>query len=74
MTLTALIPVVFGILGLRAAYYIYQEVQKYPGGEGKVAAIGDAIHLGAMVYMPRRLGKRTHFCSWKRTLDLRTLV
>jgi hypothetical protein len=23
---------------------------------------------------PRLSGKRTHFCSWKRTLDLRTLV
>jgi K(+)-stimulated pyrophosphate-energized sodium pump len=53
MTLIALIPVVFGILGLRAAYYVYQEVQKYPGGEGKVAEIGEAIHLGAMVFMRR---------------------
>jgi len=53
MSLTSLIPVVFGILGLGAAYFIYQTVKKYPGGEGKVAEISDAIHLGAMVFMRR---------------------
>ena len=53
MSFNALIPVLFGILGLVAAHYIFKTVKTYPAGEGKVAAIGDAIHLGAMVFMRR---------------------
>jgi len=53
MSLNALIPLIFGALGLAAAYVVYQTVIAYPKGEGKVATIGDAIHLGAMVFMRR---------------------
>ncbi len=51
--LLPLIPVLFGVLGLIAAYIIFRIVKAYPRGESKVAAIGDAIHLGAMVFMRR---------------------
>ena len=53
MSLNALIPLFFGVLGLATAYVVYQNVKAYPKGEAKVAAIGDAIHLGAMVFMRR---------------------
>ncbi|MEA3638511.1 MAG: sodium-translocating pyrophosphatase [Lamprobacter sp.] len=53
MSLNALIPILFGILGLVAANIIFRTVKAYPKGESKVAAIGDAIHLGAMVFMRR---------------------
>ncbi|MBK5931053.1 sodium-translocating pyrophosphatase [Halochromatium salexigens] len=53
MSLNALIPIVFGILGLWMAQRIFRIVKAYPKGESKVAAIGDAIHLGAMVFMRR---------------------
>ncbi len=53
MSLNALIPILFGIIGLKAAHLVYQKVMAYPKGESKVAAIGDAIHLGAMVFMRR---------------------
>lgn len=53
MSLNALVPSIFGVLGLVIAYYIYQEVKNYPTGEAKVVAISDAIHLGAMVFMRR---------------------
>ncbi|WP_295542897.1 sodium-translocating pyrophosphatase [uncultured Thiohalocapsa sp.] len=53
MSLNALIPLFFGVIGLATAYVVYQTVKAYPKGEAKVAAIGDAIHLGAMVFMRR---------------------
>jgi K(+)-stimulated pyrophosphate-energized sodium pump len=53
MSLNALVPLLLGVLGLATAYFIYQAVKKYPAGEAKVAAISDAIHLGAMVFMRR---------------------
>ncbi|MGC1954384.1 MAG: sodium/proton-translocating pyrophosphatase, partial [Gammaproteobacteria bacterium] len=53
MSLNALLPIIFGVIGLVVAYFIYQAVKKYPAGEAKVAAISDAIHLGAMVFMRR---------------------
>jgi K(+)-stimulated pyrophosphate-energized sodium pump len=48
-----LIPPIFGVLGLVMAYVIYGMVMKYPGGEDKVAKIGEQIHIGAMVFMKR---------------------
>lgn len=53
MSLIALSPLLIGGLGLIAALIIFLIIQSYPKGEGKVAAIGDAIHLGAMVFMRR---------------------
>ena len=47
------IPIVLGIVGLIAAFVIYRKVLTYPGGDGKVASIGDQIHQGAMVFMKR---------------------
>ncbi|MGD8348610.1 MAG: sodium-translocating pyrophosphatase [Gammaproteobacteria bacterium] len=53
MEIINLVPPVFGVLGLVAAALVYAAVKKYPQGEGKVAEIGDQIHLGAMVFMKR---------------------
>ncbi len=53
MTAVSFIPVILGGLGLFGAWYIYQVVKARPAGEGKIVEIGDAIHLGAMVFMHR---------------------
>ena len=53
MSLNALVPVIFGIVGLIVAYFIYQKVREYPEGDPKVQEIGEEIHLGAMVFMRR---------------------
>jgi K(+)-stimulated pyrophosphate-energized sodium pump len=63
MSLNALLPTIFGVIGLAAAYYIYRIVQKYPSGQGKVAEIGEAIHLGAMVFMRREYMMLSIFCG-----------
>jgi K(+)-stimulated pyrophosphate-energized sodium pump len=55
MSFNALIPLLLGIFGLWAAYYIYKLVLAYPEGGEKVKAIADEIHLGAMVFMKREL-------------------
>ena len=47
------IPVVLGAIGLIGAFLLYKMVLRYPGGSGKIAEIGDAIHLGAMVFLKR---------------------
>ena len=46
-------PVLFGVVGLAMAYWIFQKVKEYPEGEAKVAEIAEQIHLGAMVLMRR---------------------
>jgi len=48
-----MVPAIFGGIGLMIAFALYQTVKKYPAGEGKVIEIGEAIHLGAMVFMKR---------------------
>lgn len=48
-----LAPPALGILGLVIALILYGAVKKWPEGEGKVAEIGEAIHLGAMVFIKR---------------------
>ncbi|MCF6283489.1 MAG: sodium-translocating pyrophosphatase, partial [Candidatus Polarisedimenticolaceae bacterium] len=53
MSLSAIIPLLFGVAGLFAASYLYKLVLRYPEGEDKVAKIGEAIHQGAMVFMAR---------------------
>ena len=52
MTMTTY-PVIMGIIGLIAAVLLYRVVLRYAAGEGKVAEIGAAIHLGAMVFLRR---------------------
>lgn len=47
------LPVVLGVLGLIAAFVIYQFVLRYSQGTGKVVEISDAIHTGAMTFMRR---------------------
>jgi K(+)-stimulated pyrophosphate-energized sodium pump len=53
MSLNALVPVIFGVIGLIVAYFIYQKIREYPEGDPAVAEIGEEIHLGAMVFMRR---------------------
>ncbi len=47
------VPVSLGVLGLVAAFIIYQMVLRYSQGSGKVVEISDAIHTGAMTFMRR---------------------
>ena len=51
MEFSTILPPIFGVLGLVAAWVTYAAVKKYPEGEGKVVEIGNQIHLGAMVFM-----------------------
>ncbi|MGK0168907.1 MAG: K(+)-stimulated pyrophosphate-energized sodium pump [Gammaproteobacteria bacterium] len=53
MSTLALWPILFGILGLAAAAWIFKKVKAYPEGEAAVVEIGEEIHLGAMVFMRR---------------------
>ena len=47
------LPPILGGIGLLVALLIYTFIKKQPAGEGKTAAIAQAIHLGAMVFMRR---------------------
>ncbi len=58
-----LLPPIFGILGLVAAFITYGQVKKHPEGEGKVVEIGNQIHLGAMVFMTREYKMLAIFAS-----------
>jgi len=60
MTQTTL-PAVLGVLGLIGAFLLYRVVLRYPAGTGKVAEIGAAIHLGAMVFLKREYSILTGF-------------
>ena len=53
MEFSTLLPPIFGVFGLFAAWLTYSAVKKHPEGEGKVVDIGNQIHLGAMVFMKR---------------------
>ena len=53
MSAAALFPLILGVAGLYAAYYVYKLVIKYDGGTGEVAEISEQIHQGAMVFMRR---------------------
>ena len=48
-----ILPPVFGLVGLIAAFFIYTLVKKYPEGEDNIKKIADDIHEGAMVFMRR---------------------
>lgn len=43
-----------GVFGLVSALLIHSSIQKQPAGDGKVAAIADAIRNGAVVYLQRQ--------------------
>ena len=58
-----MLPPAFGVLGLLAAFVIYGMVKRYPEGQDKVKEIGDAIHLGAMVFMRREYTMLLMFAS-----------
>jgi K(+)-stimulated pyrophosphate-energized sodium pump len=62
MSFDALLPMVFGVIGLIVAYVIYQKIRAYPEGDAKVAEIGAEIHLGAMVFMRREYTMLFWFC------------
>ncbi len=47
------LPPFFGLLGLVVAFILYHQIKAMPAGEGKLAEIAEAIHLGAMVFMKR---------------------
>jgi len=47
------LPVALGVLGLFAAFAIYQFVLRYSPGSGKVVEISEQIHIGAMTFMRR---------------------
>jgi len=51
MSMSALIPMIFGIAGLFVAWKVYNMILQQPAGEGKVVEISDQIHKGAMVFM-----------------------
>ncbi len=51
--MVSLLPPILGILGLVAAYFIFQMIMKYSEGDEKIAKIGHEIHIGAMVFMAR---------------------
>ncbi|MDJ0881624.1 MAG: sodium-translocating pyrophosphatase [Gammaproteobacteria bacterium] len=51
--MTHVLPPLFGIAGLIAAFVIYRKILQYSEGNEKVAKIGHAIHTGAMVFMRR---------------------
>ena len=63
MTVSGLIPALFGVGGLIVAWYVFQKVKEYPAGEAKVVEIADAIHLGAMVFMRREYKFLTIFSA-----------
>jgi len=47
------LPPLLGILGLAIAYILYRQIIVLPAGDGKLAEIAEAIHLGAMTFMKR---------------------
>jgi K(+)-stimulated pyrophosphate-energized sodium pump len=48
-----LFPPMLGVLGLVSAFVIFLVMLRYPAGDARVRKIGDAIHLGAMVFLKR---------------------
>ncbi|MCP5149662.1 MAG: sodium-translocating pyrophosphatase [Ectothiorhodospiraceae bacterium] len=56
-------PVIFGLIGLGTAWYLYQKVREFPEGEAKVAEIAEEIHLGAMVFMRREYSMLAMFAG-----------
>jgi len=59
----ALIPPAFGIVGLIVAFIIFGLVKHYDEGPENIRKIGDAIHLGAMVFMRREYSMLAGFAA-----------
>ncbi|MEH6543322.1 MAG: sodium-translocating pyrophosphatase [Porticoccaceae bacterium] len=57
------LPPALGVFGLVCAFVIYRLVMLSPAGEDKVTAIGDQIHLGAMVFMRREYSMLAMFAG-----------
>ena len=57
------LPPALGVFGLVCAFVIYRLIMLSPAGEGKVTAIGDQIHLGAMVFMRREYSMLAMFAG-----------
>lgn len=66
---TQYIPLIIGGIGLFAALVIYRMVLRYPGGEGQVAKIAEAIHQGAMAFT-----KREYSILWGFVLVVAVLI
>ena len=62
MNSSAILPMVFGVLGLYVAWYIYRWMMKFDDGNTKIQAIGALIHRGAMVFMHREYKMLSYFC------------
>ncbi|MBV1906194.1 MAG: sodium-translocating pyrophosphatase [Pseudomonadales bacterium] len=58
-----ILPPIFGLVGLVAAFFIYTLVKKYPDGEDKIKKIADDIHEGAMVFMRREYSMLSMFAG-----------
>ncbi|WP_038097225.1 sodium-translocating pyrophosphatase [Thioalkalivibrio sp. HK1] len=69
----AWLPILFGILGLGVAWWVYKKVLEYPAGTDAVKEIADEIHLGAMVFMRREYKMLAIFCVVLLVLLLFTL-
>jgi len=63
MSFVNYLPMVLGILGLMAAFFVYTVVKAYPAGTTKVTEIGDEIHQAAMVFMRREYSILAIFCA-----------
>ncbi|MHC8441854.1 MAG: sodium-translocating pyrophosphatase [Candidatus Eutrophobiaceae bacterium] len=59
----ALLPIIFGIIGLIAAVLVFFKVKKEDAGEGRVAEIAQEIHLGAMIFMRSEYKRLAIFCA-----------
>ena len=62
MLSNAILPIVFGALGMVAALLVYANILKTPSGDGRVKEIADEIHLGAMVFMASEYKRLGVFC------------
>ena len=63
MSNLTLLPPVFGVVGLAAAFVVFGLVKRYDEGTDAVKKIGDAIHTGAMVFMRREYTMLAIFCG-----------
>ncbi|MEM6885633.1 MAG: sodium-translocating pyrophosphatase [Verrucomicrobiota bacterium] len=55
MEKTLLITPILGVAGMIVAFVIYRFIEKQPAGEGKISALADKIHQGAMIFMKREI-------------------